>query len=347
MDMMKRFKVDGVAFGERELRLGGLAYLDSLARRGLPLLAANLRRVEGPKRTAVSPPYLVKEYEGVKVGIFGLIGAEAFSAGPQADPDLTIEDAFQTAADLVPAIRKKADVVVLMAHMPPADATTLISQVKGIDIAILGHGAGIQPKPVQQDETIVMRPGERGQNIGALRFVVSPDGKIIEFDGEVATLGEKYVAKFEVLQEIDSLKAVVERLRKEDAVARQAALDDQQAVDRFIGDQKCSRCHAGAAEIWKASAHARAFQTLADLQMDQAPECIRCHVTGYGQTAGYRPGKKDPDLLNVQCEACHGMGTKHDRENPQAVTEALCVTCHDTQNSPGFRYESAVRKIAH
>jgi 2',3'-cyclic-nucleotide 2'-phosphodiesterase (5'-nucleotidase family) len=344
---MAQFKYDAVAFGEREMKFGGNEYLAEIQKRKLPLLAANLRRVEGEKRFTVGPPFIVKEYDGVKVGIFSVIGAEAYAASPQADPNYTIDDPFQMAADLVPQIRKKADIVVMFAHMPSSDALTLLQQVKGIDVALFAHGPGVQPKPVMQGETIVVRPGERGQNAGILRISVAPDGTVAEFDGEVVTLGEKYPANPEVQKDITAIKADLARIAKEDDVARKSAMDEAQAVDRFIGDQKCGRCHVQAMDAWKASGHARALQTLVDLQMNDSPECLRCHVTGFGQPTGFRAGKTEPDLSNVQCESCHDLGTKHDRAHAQPVTEALCVGCHDAQNSPGFDYHSALKKIAH
>ena len=344
---MVQIGYDAVAFGEREMKFGGSEYLAELEKRELPLLAANWKRLDGAERIPVGPPFIVKEYDGVRVGIFGLIGAEAYAASPQADEAFTIDDPFQTAADLVPQIRKKADVVVLLAHMPSKDTNTLLGQVKGIDIAVFAHGPGVQPKPVRQDETIIVRPGERGQNVGILRFVVAPDGTIPEFDGEVVTLGEKYVADPQIIKDVNALKADLERIRKEDEVVRQATLDEQQAVDRFIGDDKCGRCHADAMKSWESSRHAHAMQTLVDLQMNESADCLKCHTTGFAQPTGFRAGKSDPDLSNVQCESCHGMGTKHDREHPQEITQVLCVTCHDAQNDPGFDFESAVQKIAH
>ena len=58
------------------------------------------------------------------------------------------------------------------------------------------------------------------------------------------------------------------------------------------------------------------------------------------------PGRES--LKNVQCEACHGYGTEHDRSGEWlAAARSSCVVCHDQANSPDFDYETYWSRIAH
>jgi hypothetical protein len=54
-------------------------------------------------------------------------------------------------------------------------------------------------------------------------------------------------------------------------------------------------------------------------------------------------------FADVQCEACHGKGTRHSRNGSYRLVfrEELCVGCHDAQNSPSFDPQKYWEKIAH
>ena len=78
------------------------------------------------------------------------------------------------------------------------------------------------------------------------------------------------------------------------------------------------------------------------------PECVRCHVTGYGDSGGYRLGANGGvDLGNVQCEACHGFGREHRGKGKirGRVGETICRRCHGTENSPTFKYEPYLKLL--
>ncbi|MEM9697134.1 MAG: multiheme c-type cytochrome, partial [Myxococcota bacterium] len=85
-----------------------------------------------------------------------------------------------------------------------------------------------------------------------------------------------------------------------------------------------------------------AYQTLIDGHVQYNLECVGCHVTGYGKPGGSTV-THNADLQSVQCETCHGPGSKH-AENPGAkglITLApdpqSCVSqCHHPPHIEGF-----------
>ena len=169
---------------------------------------------------------------------------------------------------------------------------------------------------------------------------------------------------------------------------------------QFVGVSKCRTCHKKETRgaqftVWEASSHAHAFETLKSEQASQiarereiegnaweAPECLKCHTTGFGQ-GGYEgkdesfwnPGPDDSEgakavkrmkgLQSVGCESCHGAGSGYKSSkimksiyageidiktvglNP--VNEGTCLICHN-DTSPTFKpfiFEERVKKIAH
>jgi hypothetical protein len=120
----------------------------------------------------------------------------------------------------------------------------------------------------------------------------------------------------------------------------------------FVGDAKCTGCHKTAAEFWKKTVHASAWKTLVDGGKQNDYKCVSCHVTGYGEVGGSSLGHTKK-LQDVQCEVCHGPGSKHvaeeGTEDPPAVRRdtpaSTCTACHTEQHSDTFQYEAYLRDI--
>lgn len=151
------------------------------------------------------------------------------------------------------------------------------------------------------------------------------------------------------------------------------------AEPRYIGSDKCAKmCHKGPKkgaqyEQWQGSEHAKAFTTLGTPQAkevatkvgvkgdpQQAPECLKCHVTAFGV-------KKElvdstcTQTEGIGCEACHGPGSEyrkldkmknHDLAMAAGLweqNEKLCVKCHNTEspNYKPFVFTEKVKKVLH
>ncbi len=110
----------------------------------------------------------------------------------------------------------------------------------------------------------------------------------------------------------------------------------------FIGVEACTLCHAEAREVWDKTPHAGAYQTLVKGFKEYNLECVGCHVTGYGKPGGSTV-THNADLQNVQCEDCHGPGSRH-ADSPEDKTlidlepdPKSCVSrCHHAPHVESF-----------
>jgi hypothetical protein len=120
----------------------------------------------------------------------------------------------------------------------------------------------------------------------------------------------------------------------------------------FLGDASCARCHKQAMAFWRTTVHARAWKTIVDGAKTGFPDCVSCHVTGYGEVGGSSLGHLGK-LTNVQCETCHGPGSLHvaaeGLEDPPAVRRetpvATCLRCHNEKHSDTFDHQAYLRDI--
>ncbi len=171
-----------------------------------------------------------------------------------------------------------------------------------------------------------------------------------------------------------------------------AAVFAQEESAEYIGSKKCKIYHSkaevgGQYGIWESGPHAKAFETLKSdaskaiakkmglkTAPDQAPECLVCHVTGWGTASGYqltvdpmdkRAVKTNEDLANVGCESCHGAGSLYKSKKVMVeiaegsikgtdvglttITAETCTVCHNKKSPTyiAFDYAVRVKEVAH
>jgi len=264
-----------------------------------------------------------------------------------------VQDPTVTAKRVVAEMRKKgATVVVLLSQLGKVETEDLVTAVDGMDVAIAGRNVPLVQKGRLIKTTTVVYGGAQGQFLG--RTVVSLDATrhAKASESETFILGPEVGEKKEVAALVQAFEDKFnEKLRK--AEKEQAAKQQAQAVqndpDHYLGDEVCGRCHKDEATQWQTTAHSHAWQTLVDKKKDATPDCIPCHVLGYSKSGGFVNATQTPKLVNVQCESCHGMGTGHEAfaTKEARVTEATCVTCHTSANSPTFDFAIYSPHIAH
>lgn len=355
-DVLEKTGVQAIGVGPREL--SNWATMEELKNRGtIPLISSNLTVKRDGNESPVGLPYEVFTVNRVKVAVFSLMGgAELSSARPPQGVEFGFSDPIQRAVDLVPQLRGKADLVVLMSQMSTSDTDRLVQAVPGIDVALYGQRPNYTEIAQRKGHTICNETGTRGQQAGVLVLIVDPEGQIAEFGSQNRELTESVAEDQEVVRLINDTNEKSKKLREDARKAREAEVQKKLTGELYLGDETCRSCHGRQYDQWASSPHARAFATLQQPLSGKAvtPECVACHVTGYGE-GGFVPDAQNPAVLpatspslaNVQCEACHGVGTRHQRTGTVEVPESVCRTCHTTEWSPGFDYPRALEAVRH
>ena len=152
----------------------------------------------------------------------------------------------------------------------------------------------------------------------------------------------------------------------------------------YVGTEKCMNCHSSPKKgdqygKWKESLHSKAYTVLASEEAkkmakeknipdaQKSADCMKCHVTAYEAPASAK-GKKFDMTLGVQCETCHGPGSKHvearlkadEPEEDKIVeipkdeiigtpTSETCRKCHnkDSPNYKPFAFKKFLKQISH
>jgi hypothetical protein len=378
---MGSMSYDAMTLGELELYRGRDYVQSLLDSTRVPIALANARFAESGK--PLGERYILRKVGEVTYGIVGLLGQQ-FEDGrgkprEQARVDgvakfknagFAVDDPFEVAATLVPEVDKLAEVVVVLAHLPTDEARELAKAVPGIDVLVLGHQLHAQP-PAQLETTtqtpgaeagenyvkslgpVVVTPGQQGQHLAQTRLSLAADRRILAYGGAATPLTLRdFPERMDLAEALKKLHQVVNSERKRLELASDISLGEKRLVagqDHFLGDLRCARCHFDIYQDWRNTQHAHAWQTLVELNRDADPECVSCHVTGMDLPGGYKGVGAIQDMRNVQCEACHGMGTMHDMTgatDPEAGN-ATCIRCHSGENSPEFEFDRYWPKIMH
>jgi hypothetical protein len=118
----------------------------------------------------------------------------------------------------------------------------------------------------------------------------------------------------------------------------------------YIGVDACSSCHPGAREVWNGTPHSHAYATLSNEFKEFNLECVSCHVTGYEQPGGSTVTHV-AKLENVQCEVCHGPGSRH-ALNPSDASRIIarpdpsrCLDCHHPPHVEEFDAVAKLKEV--
>ncbi|MCL2181467.1 MAG: 5'-nucleotidase C-terminal domain-containing protein [Treponema sp.] len=197
---------DAVTFGNHEFD-GTQAKLDTqISAAGFPFVSSNVMyhgSYLGGNR------YIVKEYDGFKVGIFGITTLRTRTI---ANPDSSIVfiNEIDAAREVVDILRRteRVDIVIGLTHMGNVRETDdhitsilLAENVEGIDIIVDGHSHTFFPMPERHGGTWIVSANEWGKYVGFGRLTIQ-NGRLADFtwapvyigpDAEVTAMLRPYI----------------------------------------------------------------------------------------------------------------------------------------------------------
>jgi len=340
-----RIGIDAVNVGELDLVLG-VGFLKELEKKhDFPFISANLM---DDTNTPIFKRYVIKEVNGKKVGIFGLMGdtSEMLSKVRKiTDGAVTVQDPLQAAESVVQELTGKVDYMVALTHQKANRDWVIARRVDGIDLVVGGHDKLKTRKPSQADETLIVRAGEKNQYQGMLEIALdgtkAAKNSLVPFGSNIADDAKVKAMLYDYNNKVVELYSSA-REESSDALAN--------VVSRSTA---CAPCHSGQVEQWQTTDHAKAYETLVKNSKQYDPKCLTCHTTRFEQPEGFSMELQQPALVNVGCENCHGFAEDHLSEMKPIPTPSpgmqLCLKCHTSDRCPGFEEDSQVvfEKITH
>jgi len=198
---LNRMKLDAVAVGNHEFDKSRDVLRKQMSWAKFDFLSANIYKDGEPFFT----PYIIKEVGGVKVAIVGFTTEHTKILENVYSEDLEFKNAVEVAKQIIPEIRKQADVVIALTHLGVGQgysdlyttADQLAQNVEGIDLIIDGHSHTNMTSPMVVNGVPIVQAFEWGKVLGRADIEVE-NGKVVKIDWQaIPVVQSKLVGKDE------------------------------------------------------------------------------------------------------------------------------------------------------
>jgi 2',3'-cyclic-nucleotide 2'-phosphodiesterase (5'-nucleotidase family) len=221
---------DAVEIGNHEFDAGQDNLKSLIGKLKMPVLAANVYGPDG-KRVPWTKPWIVKDVDGVKFGIFGLLTTHMDKlAFPKNIAGLAFRREVDEARDDVKELKRQgADVIIAVTHVGFEEEgktkfegdQTLAREVPGIDLIVGGHSHTFLSRAYRDPEngTLIVQAGCYLSRAGRTTFKIDPLTRRV-----LASSDELVELRPDRMGEDPAVKAIVTRRADEAGKAYEAVV---------------------------------------------------------------------------------------------------------------------------
>ncbi len=246
--------------------------------------------------------------------------------------------------------RKRGRLTVLATTMT-LDLAKAVLPLELVDLLFIRAAYEVFGEPQKVGTTLILQPGSRGMRLGRVDITLNSKGRIGEWSNTIIAMPSS-IADAEWLRSwYDEYNATVKASYMARVAERKARETGQSP---YASEAVCKNCHTAEHDKWSESLHSRAFSKLEKVGKSFDPACIQCHSVGYEKAGGFIDIDATPQLMNVQCENCHGAAREHaDAAGTKPTTnkgwqpQQMCAQCHIQSHSPSFKFDNYWPKIRH
>lgn len=174
IDILNVTDLDVANVGDNDLIAGNEYILKRTHAAKFPIISANLKYEESGDLLFL--PYIIKEVNGLKLGIFGLVTNKVKLA-----PGLAADDPFQTAKEVVKELRDRCDLIIALTHLGVYDDEKLAKEVPNINVIVGGHCGTELSTPLKIGNTIILNDYIQCRYLGQLDLTIR-NGSLDFFD---------------------------------------------------------------------------------------------------------------------------------------------------------------------
>ena len=217
LNAMELMGYDALNLGSPEFNFGKEFLEQALSRLSFPYIASNL--LYRGSRLSWTQEYIIKEVGGIKVAILGVLDPGGLVQLPRQEQVKGLEVVPPEAAlnRLLPEVRGKADLVILLSRFGAAKTLALVKAVKGVDVAI-ASGSDDQFLGKVPGNTILLHTLYLGRTMGFVKIALD--------EKRVLSLSERRDIPLDIsVPDNEEVVKLVEKYKKAQGDARVAKLE--------------------------------------------------------------------------------------------------------------------------
>jgi 2',3'-cyclic-nucleotide 2'-phosphodiesterase (5'-nucleotidase family) len=170
------FGFDAATLGNHEFDYGWQTIPRYLKTAHYPVVVSNL--VDGAGRLMTGKPYVILKAAGLRVAVIGALTADLPSlTTPKTRGDWRILPVIATVRRYVAEVRPQADLIVLLAHLSPAEETEALHQLDEVSVIVSGHAHKGLDAPIPYQGRVLVRVSAYGAEFGRLDLRVDTVAK--------------------------------------------------------------------------------------------------------------------------------------------------------------------------
>lgn len=371
VNMLREMEYDAITLGTIDLTFPCadiLAEVSNPGHAGQLFTSANVGLFEFDNK--LLPPAKILSRNGVKIGVIGLLGDKERES--VRNDEVVFRSPKVVLAKLVPELKKQCQFLILLSHATIEESKEFAREFPDLDIIVTPDGPPVSPaaaEVIPETGQYFITIGEKGMNVIVLGLYDDDKQPLLY---QRVPMDSRFPSSQKIL---DLMGLYQEQLRLEglDGLGiRPLNNPFLKTNGHYVGSKRCESCHQESFKIWKKSRHAKAWKSLETSNPPRTfdPECIACHVVGWNAevkmpfNSGFMSMEESPNLNHVGCESCHGPASLHmsaeigSNEKLQLKyrealrikkedSKAICIQCHDLDNSPNFNFERYYPVIEH
>ena len=163
-------------------------------------------------------PYAILKRNGIRIGLFGIMGRDAADDTPFAAP-VTFGDIVERSKAVVDLLRnkEKVDLVVCLSHVGTkpvkshSEDEILAGKVPGIDVIISGHTHTVLTEPIRIEKTTIVSAGAYGAYLGVLNLEISRESGVRLASYRLEKVSSDVADDPRIAKDIELFKGIVEK----------------------------------------------------------------------------------------------------------------------------------------